>query len=205
MKDLAEEGVPDNTKLLSAYQNQDGSSYLILEVNSSRYNDATGRWLASGGPHGNVSRYSSSTEYKAGNIYVLKLTVSNEVEWLKVVAKNQIQINYEKYLSIAHIKDRNDGLHLFFHDAPINKQVDPWKKMPYTILQRNLKNSALASVYIRKDGTATKSYIKSNNDQDHHLSPVSFVPVGNQQILYTSYEIRNAGKSTYRLGTVILP
>ena len=205
INDVAKSGIPAEVSLLSTFYNKDGSSYLLYEVNNTRDFDAYGPYLAAGGAFGTRSQFGSRTDYTTGNIFVAKLTATKQLEWLRIIGKNQIEPASNKYVGPVYLKDSEDRIHLIFHDDVQNTQAEPQKKMNRAELEKPFRRAiSMASVQIDKSGNLKKQFIYDNQSTDYFLSPRDFVTKQNNQFIYTSYRYRNAGKSSYRLGTIMI-
>jgi hypothetical protein len=204
LKEIAKGGIPTLTKVVTSFRNADQSSYLVLEENSSKFHDNYGSYMAAGGAFGTQSRFSSGTNYNSGNVFIIKLTQSNDIEWIKLIGKNQVQPLSDAYTSVAYIKDAKEGIHFFFNDQSGNEQAEPQKNNRMAILQSKLNNTSLASVYITKDGKVSKQFIQNNESTDHFFSPRDFSLAGSNQIIYTAYRYRNLGRSSYRIGAIMI-
>ena len=202
VKDILKEGIPTDVELIHDYLNSDHSKYLILEQNNSR-TTSMGQYYAAGGAAGPMSQF-GGTNYFNNNVYVIKLSAKGEVMWLKVVAKKQIQSETEVCSSIAVLKDSKNGLHLLYNDDTKNTDAEPNKKVSTATLDPKMKNTSLACSYITNEGTMTKTLLQNNEDVEHFFSPENFVAANANKILYTSYRVRNMGKSTFRLGVLDL-
>lgn len=137
------------------------------------------------------------------NIYVVQLGQSNKITWMKTIRKHQSELYEMRYSGFTSLVDTKGGLSLFFNDARDNRQPEGSKHTHALLPGR--KNEGLACVYITKDGTVTKKFLDTydeNNKSDFFFSTPEAIPDGTSRIIYSAYDYKNIGKSKYRLATI---
>jgi hypothetical protein len=188
-KEIVKDGISNNADLDASYTLKDGSLIMILEegnINQFIYD----------GTFNNENSYS-------GNVYVVKINARKELEWLKIITKNQIEPEGKIFTGIATMKDDNDGIHIFFHDYSKNENAESDSKPDRATIQGKFKNIDLASVYISKDGKVSKQFLLNGRESELHLTTTNFLSLTNE-IIFTSYDRKNLGRSQYRIGLISL-
>ena len=180
-QDMADNGMLTDIYLRKMIPLKNGSALLIYDqagVRVTRSNSS---------PTGNVASQKVSYTSYSGRTYVIKLNPAKEIEWFHAIQKQQLE-KIELYLGIAFALDDNDGLHIFFHDHPANTETFSQKKIKDAPLG-NIKNASLASVYITKDGVASKSFIHDNEEAKSFMMPATAYNLKNNEVSFIAYSM----------------
>jgi hypothetical protein len=201
-KSSFEDEIGNTAALLAYHKLKDNSTIIIMEEGHSSTNTTTSFPQTTG-----FSMGTSHTSYLfvSGNLYVIKLNSNNELAWMKTVYKNQWEGQRYIYTGTASLVDKDDNLHLFFQDCLKNTDLENPK--PVRAVLPSGKSGALATMVITKDGKMTKKFVNPYDRDEYSdcpFSPVSALTEGGNRIIYTSFEYRNIGRSTYHLATVTI-
>ncbi len=182
-KDIADNGIVTDTYLRKMITLHEGSTLLIYDQAGVRVTKTTNN------PTGGFSspNYTNTTHYTSysGKTYVIKLSPGKRVEWFHAIQKQQLE-RIELYLGKASIFDDHEGLHILFHDHPANNEVLSEKKIKDAPLV-NIKNARLATVYITKEGVASKSFIHANDEANSFMMPGTAYNLRNNEVSFIVY------------------
>lgn len=187
LKEIQKEGIPQEANLTARYSYPDGTTLLILE--NTQIIET-------------FSRGFSYMDVRAGDLYVLRLKAGHELDWIKVIPKNQLEPMAYTFTGALPLEDQNGGIFLFFQDHQKNEDIEPGGKASQATLQGGWKNINLAVVHIDKSGGITKKFILDNSTTDFHLAPQQPYQVHDKTVIFTSYNQKTLGRSNFRVATI---
>ncbi|NIG54703.1 hypothetical protein [Chitinophaga sp. Cy-1792] len=167
---------------------KDGSVYL--------YYDQLEFWNWGTGNH-------TGTDFGSFDGYAMKINTDYTMAWQHTIAKNQFENMDRNYSGTICNVDSTGNMHLFFLDLLQNTSVsnEGGKKPDRLLIGGKMPNSGVAYVCINKDGKAEKHFASKDETDVHHLSLDSykFKP---GQLVYTAFNIKTMGRSTYKIGKI---
>jgi hypothetical protein len=187
LKGAGKDGIPADAALVGTYAMEGHAAMLILEP-SQTYISSRGNFVYS--------------DTRAGNLYVVKMDMERGVDWVKVIPNNQAEPSDPVFTGAIFMPDGKDGLYAFFHDNNRNENIEGGAKAAMALLGGGWRNLSLAAVHINGDGSFTKKYIVDDYSADHLLAPTQPFAVYHNEILYTSYDLKPAGTSNFRVGII---
>jgi hypothetical protein len=186
LKTLGREGIPAEATLTQSFTFADGSTVLILDQSEVRVTMGSFTY----------------TDTQSGNLYVVRFGPGRNLEWVQVVPKRQTEPTYPIFTGAIAMPDGQGGVDLFFHDDEKNENLDPGDKATTAILGADWRRVHLAAVHVSKDGSMTKKYIIDDLRADLLLAPAKPYSLFDGELIYTSYNLKSLGKSTYRIGMI---
>jgi hypothetical protein len=187
LKGISKEGIPGEAGLVASFAEPDGSVILILEKTQMIQTRSNGF---------------DYTDFRSGDLYVVRIKAMNELDWIKIIPKNQLEPMAYTFTGIISTADGKGGVLLIFHDNGKNENTDAGDKASQATLQTGWKNISLAVVAIHKDGTISKKFIFDNSTTDFHLAPQQPYLINRNTLVFTSYDQKTMGRSNYRIGII---
>jgi hypothetical protein len=188
LQQIKSEGINAKAELINSFEGDDGSLTLVLQPT-----DIVFRL------RGNYSY----TDAYTFSLYIVKVSPARELNWVQVIPLNQHEPFFPMYSSAISLCPNKKDLYLFFHDSEKNAKPGTDEKLTGIILSDSWdSNIQLVAAVIKDDGSLSRSPVGKNIDPDHHLAPREEHAVCDNEIIYTSYNRRNAGRSTYKLGLI---
>lgn len=181
-------GFSTGNELESSIIGDDGSVTMVLLTTDIRYTT-----------RGNYHYTDASTR----DAVVLKITPDHELGWLQFVPLGQQEPFAPTYSGVLAISPNKKDLFLFFHDNIRNYNSPPDGHYSGVTLSNSwFKDIDLAVVHITEDGTLTRKSVGQTADPDFHFAGREPHLITGNEIIYTSYNTKIAGRSTYRPGLI---
>lgn len=181
-------GISTKKSLVTSFSCTDGSVILVLQHTQIIVTQ-----------RGNFV-YSNST---TGDAIVLKVNPEHQLDWLQLVPMGQREPFNPIYSGVIATCPNKKDIILFFHDHQVNFRSEPSEFFSSVTLSNTWdKVNKLAAVKITQDGTATRNAVGASNDPDFHLAPRKPFFVTGNEVIYTSHNMKIAGRSTYKPGVI---
>lgn len=186
LKEIAKDGIPPEANLAGTYVLSDQSIMLIFEKSEIIY----------------TSGEFSYSDTRTGNLYIVKLNPKKELDWVEVIGKNQQEPSNPVFTGFISMPDGKDGLYIFYHDDARNEKLESGDKAANALLGGDWRHLSLAAIHIGKDGSFSKKFIVDDYRADLLLAPARPFTAYANEVIYTSYNLKNVGRSTYRIGKI---
>jgi hypothetical protein len=182
-------GIGTSNEIVSSIIGDDGSVTMVLLTTDIRY-------ISRG------SYYASDASTR--DAVVVKISPDHELAWLQFVPLGQQESNTFSYSGVIATSPNKKDLLLFFHDNTRNYSSPPDGSYSGVTLLKDVwyKDIDLAVVHIAEDGTVTRKSAGATVDPDFHFAGREPYFIAGNEIIYTSYNIKNAGRSKYRPGLI---
>ncbi len=187
LRELAKEGIPAEARLIGSFTSGDHAIILILEPSEIIFTS-----------RGNFSY----TDTETGNIYIVRINAKKELDWVQTVPKKQQEPSNPVYTGTIAMSDGMDGVVIFYHDDERNEKLEGGNKAAGALLGGDWRHLSLAAVHIGKEGNVSKKFIIDDYHADLLLAPARSFSIYNKELIYTAYNLKNLGKSTYRIGVI---
>lgn len=182
-------GIGANKELESSIIGDDGSVTMVLLTTDIRY----------------ISRGSYyATDASTRDAVVVKISPDHELAWLQFIPLGQQESNTLSYSGVITTSPNKKDLLLFFYDNILNYNSthDGFYSSVTLLKDKWYKDIDLAVVHITEDGTFTRKSAGATTDPDFHFAGREPYLITGNEIIYTSYNIKNAGRSKYRPGLI---
>jgi hypothetical protein len=186
LKELAKEGIPAEANLVATYTLSDHAIILILETSETIVTSGSFSYM----------------DTNSGNIYIVKINQKQEPDWVQIVPKKQQEPTSPIYTGTVSMPDGKDGVFIFFHDDERNEKLEGGSKAAGALLGGDWRHLHLAAVHVSADGNIAKKYIVDDYRADLLLAPAQPHTIYDHEIIYTSYNLKSLGRSTYRIGAI---
>ncbi|MFB6453834.1 hypothetical protein ACE38W_01080 [Chitinophaga sp. Hz27] len=183
-----EKPIPENAYWRYLHYGNDGSIYLYYDIMTEK------RWFTNSGHSG--------TDYYSAEAFAFKINPDGKVGWQHTIVKNQFEQQAHNHTGSVITMD-NDDMYIFFTDWLDNTTVSnpDDKKIRELQIMNKMPKSGIACVYISKDGKAEKKFVTTDETEAHHLA-IDAYRVSNGQLIYTAFQQKNIGRSTYKIGKI---
>lgn len=180
-------GISANAEMVKHFTLPDGTVIMVLQPSE-------------------VSNYLSgnrsyTTTYK-GSVYILKIKPDKELEWMQAFALSQNEYTYPIYSGILPIMQNGKDLFLFFHDhiQHTGAQPEPNAKAKAVPLENSWSQTQLTSFHVNEKGHLNRIRVENYVPDKHRFAPVWPVATYEGEGIFTLYDHKNLGRSTYKLG-----
>ncbi|HEX6426787.1 MAG TPA: hypothetical protein VF008_03835 [Niastella sp.] len=181
-------GISTTDKIVKSFNGNDGSLILVLQSTQITYTQK-----------GNYHYTDAVTR----DVTLLKINPDHQLDWLQFVPIGQREPFYPIYSGVIATCPNKKDIILFFHDHQFNFKSGPDGFYSSVTLSNSWnKQNQLAVVQITENGTLTRNAAGENTDPDYHLAPRKPFFVTGNEVICTSYNIKIAGRSTYRPGII---
>jgi len=180
------EGIPVNARLVNYFQDESGETTMLLQQMETIYT-----------MNGNFSH----TDYFLGSIFVVRIKKTAELAWIQLIPLYQTETPSLNYSGCIAVQQNKKDLCVLYHDLEKNTSIEEGD-MPALVPLDKYKTGAtrLVAVSIKANGSKTTRVVTEKDDSEFHLAPQQPFAVYNDEIVYTSYQLKTAGRSNYRVG-----
>ena len=181
-------GIDVKAGLVNSFEDEDGSVTLVVQGADIVYSF-----------RGNYNY----TDSYGSNLYVIKIKPDHELDWLQLVLLSQREPTEPVYTGAVAIRQNNKDISIFFNDNAKNAGRGPDENISAVQLGGSWNSdNQLTIVTIKENGSLSRSLAVKEMDPDHHLAPHQPLAIYDGELIYTSFQHRSVGKSTYKFGII---
>lgn len=180
-------GLYQAARTTKSFINPDGSVIIVMQSVSVSYS-----------ARGNHTYTNTFGRY----VEVLKVNADGGFGWHHTIPLYQLETS-PNYCGVVATQQNNKDIVIAFLDNPKNNTRKPNDDVKR--INVNDGGGQPVAVIIKDNGAITRTLIKGPNEPGFFLAPQHPYAGYENEILYTSYNWKSAGKSKYKLGVIKLP
>lgn len=182
-------GIGTGNEIVSSIVGDDGSVTMVLLTTGMTYIN-----------RGSYYAFDAHTR----DAVVVKISPGHELDWLQFIPLSQQESNTLSFSGLIATSPNKKDLLLVFNDNIKNHTLQPDDPHAGVTLLKDkwYQDIDLTVAHISENGTLTRRSASAKADPDFHFTGREPHLTTGNEIIYTSYNVKNAGRSKYRPGVI---